>query len=321
MSILVTGSTGFIGQHLIDELNNLGKKIIVLVRPGSSIEYLNRLSNVTIYFGDLSDDNCINEMEKEIDCLYHLAVNWEKMSSRMDKEFVRKLLENGLKQVVYYSSVCAYGLDLNRNNLSESLPSSFLSNDKYGIYKHEVEQCLLDLKTTYNFQLHILRPTLVYGPGDFQTVYNLFNLIRKDKLFLYDNGKRGANPCYVKNLIKISIHLFQNESIEDGIYNVADNDNTTVFELTKEISLTMGFQFRYKNINSFLAYYKGFINFVFNKLELSKSEETHFSYNIWKRSYSIDLTKMKIITANLDLYQMREGLKESYSWYIDQNKL
>ena len=151
--------------------------------------------------------------------------------------------------------------------------------------------------------------------------YNLFNLIRKDKLFLYDNGKRGANPCYVKNLIKISIHLFQNELIEDGIYSVADNDNTTVFELTKEIALTMGFQFRYKNINSFLAYYKGFINFVFNKLELSKSEETHFSYNIWKRSYSIDLTKMKIITANLELFHMSEGLKEPYSWYIDQNKL
>jgi len=321
MSILVTGSTGFIGQHLISELNKMGQKIIVLVRPGSSIDYLNRLSNVTIYFGDLSNENCFDEIEKNIDCLFHLAVNWAKMSSHMDNEFVKKLLENGLKQVVYYSSVCAYGLDLNRNKLNESMDSSFLSNDQYGIYKHEVEQCLLNLRTIYHFQLHILRPTLVYGPGDFQSVYSLFNLIRKDKLFLYDNGKRGANPCYVKNLIKISIHLCQNQFVEDGIYNVADNDHTSVLELTKEISLTMGFQFRYKNIWSYLGYYRGVVNFVLSKLELSKSEANHFSYNIWKRSYSVDLAKMKKITSNLDLYHMREGLKESYSWYIDQNKL
>ena len=79
-SILVTGSEGFIGSHLVEELLEQGGKIraFVLYNSFNNWGWLESLSkehlrNVEIFSGDIRDPNGVRQAMKGIDVVFHLA--------------------------------------------------------------------------------------------------------------------------------------------------------------------------------------------------------------------------------------------------------
>ena len=73
--VIVTGAAGFIGRHLVLELEKQGVEVIALIRPGSE----NRSASCSVACG-LSDYDKLPEMicDRDIDTVYHLA--WQGVS-------------------------------------------------------------------------------------------------------------------------------------------------------------------------------------------------------------------------------------------------
>ena len=71
---LVTGSTGFIGSSLIEELNTLGIEVAALTRSSSSMKNLEGMQFSRVY-GDLSDRESLERAiaESGADYIFHLA--------------------------------------------------------------------------------------------------------------------------------------------------------------------------------------------------------------------------------------------------------
>ena len=71
-SVFVTGATGFIGSHLVDELLKKNYKIKCLVRKTSNLRWLEG-KPVEYVYGGLFDNDVLSEAVKDVDYVYHIA--------------------------------------------------------------------------------------------------------------------------------------------------------------------------------------------------------------------------------------------------------
>ena len=70
--VLVTGSTGFIGSHLVEFLLRQGARVRCLVRSCSNMRYLKDL-NVDLVTADLRNRGNWGQAIRGVDYIFHLA--------------------------------------------------------------------------------------------------------------------------------------------------------------------------------------------------------------------------------------------------------
>lgn len=318
MKTLVTGATGFIGNHLCRVLVEEGHEVIALVRPGSDIFQLQFLKNISFVFGDIQCAEHLDAVQEFPETLFHLAANWDHLDMNTDKQFFDYVIQRGTRNIIFYSSVCAYGLDKAPAVLQENWAPEFLPGDAYGIYKFGVEKYLLSLIAEQKVRGTVLRPTLVYGPGDANNIFSLVKSIRHWNLALWDHGKRIISPCNVVNLNRVAVDaLYFN--FNQLVINVADAEKLSTHYVTKVIAQFMGCKHRYKNWSSVLGFYKGFLMFVLNKLKLADSFITQYTFKTWTRTYDVDLTVLKGVIGKDRLVSFETGMKETVEWYQNEH--
>ncbi|PWT92729.1 MAG: NAD-dependent dehydratase [Acidobacteria bacterium] len=142
MKVLVTGGNGFVGAHLVRELLANGEEVVCLLRKTSRADNLKGLPIQTAY-GDVKDLSSIRESMRNCFGVYHCAADyrlWCKTPAEMyatNVEGTRNVLqaafEQGVKRVVYTSTVGCLGLTYNGKAADETTPVSF--SEMIGDYK------------------------------------------------------------------------------------------------------------------------------------------------------------------------------------------
>lgn len=321
MRVLVTGATGFIGNHLCSLLSEEGYEILALVRPGSDIKHLQSLPNLEFVFGDINTPDSLVIKGDFPSICFHLAADWGKLDPDVDKKFIRFLINSGLKKIVFYSSVCAAGLDIAAMPLDEEDIPQFIDTDFYGKYKYAVEQFIISLKRSNELDGVILRPTLVYGPGDTTNIFSLIKAVRLQRLSLWEDGKRIIAPCYVKNLNRAALLAATGNTFKEFIYNIADGENLSTWYVTKTIAEKMGVKHHYSNHSVLFGKKKGFLMFVLNRFGFTNSFATHFAFNSWTRSYDVYLKRL-YEAADRDMFtSFEEAIEETLLWYYQKNRI
>ena len=103
--VFVTGATGFIGRHLIQQIIHEGYSIIALCRRPSVIEKY-QSDQLKIIKGDLVSGEWIDQIDLgKVDTIIHLASAGVKASDRMWDECVRSNIE-GTQQLLYGIGGC-----------------------------------------------------------------------------------------------------------------------------------------------------------------------------------------------------------------------
>jgi dTDP-6-deoxy-L-talose 4-dehydrogenase (NAD+) len=181
MKVAVTGATGFIGQHVLAELQTRSVEPIVLVRP-STQKTLGLIRCSLVQF-DLHNPplNAFELMGKP-DVVIHLA--WSglpnyKSLHHFEHElpaqyrFLKNLVESGLQTLVVTGTCFEYGMQ--SGSLSEGLP--LRPGIPYGFAKNALRCQLEYLKATRPFQLAWARLFYLYGEG--QAESSLLPQLRK----------------------------------------------------------------------------------------------------------------------------------------------
>ena len=165
-SILVTGATGFVGQHFlrINSNNYLLKKVSLQDNPIINIDFSG--VETVLHLAGIA-----HRMERTEDALY-FNVNYA-----LTKELAIAAKVNGVKHFIFISTIKVYGDE--KDHLT--LEAECRPNDAYGKSKLKAEEAILELITD-SFNVTIVRPPLIYGYGVKGNVEKLMRLVDKRRI-------------------------------------------------------------------------------------------------------------------------------------------
>jgi dihydroflavonol-4-reductase len=175
MLAFITGATGFLGSHVACVLANNGADLRLLVRQTSNLKNIQNLK-ADLVTGDLRDPASLEKGIAECDVVFHVAADYrlwvrdpEEMY-RSNVEGTRAILEaarkNGVRRVVYTSSVATMGFTSNGQSADENSPVSL--GNMIGPYKRSkfmAEQVAIEAARGGQ-DVVIVNPSTPVGKGD-----------------------------------------------------------------------------------------------------------------------------------------------------------
>lgn len=240
MKIAITGGAGFIGTELMTLLMNQGHDCIWLDTQ-RSVAYPKEGRIL-----DITDKPALVEALKGIETVYHLAAEHRDDVTPVKKYYdvnvtgTENLVEaakiNGIKTIIFTSSVAVYGLDAGESK-EESPPAPF--ND-YGRSKLEAEKILERWSAqASDRRLVTIRLVATFGPGNRGNIFTLMDQIARKRFFMIGSGENRKSVAYVGNVAAFLAECL-NETRATALYNYADKPDLSMKEMVAEIRAGMG---------------------------------------------------------------------------------
>lgn len=320
MTILITGGTGFIGSHLVSSLLEKGKKVRVLVRKTSRTDWLKK-QGVEICYGSLEDINSLTKATKDIEIVYHLAamlgspeVTYNQLyevNVKGTENLVRACEKNKVKRFILISSVAAMG------------PAKHMADEKTKCNPrtdYDKTKYLSELAVRKsNLDWAIIRPTMVYGPGEIKNKAKMFRLIQKGMFFIIGNGKNLMSLVYVDNLIKGIILAGESKKAVKHTYILSDKHPYTMNEFIKTIAGHEKVRTPI-HISVWIAYFWAFcfklLRFTGIPQLLSIERIKNMTMN-----HSFDISKAINELKYEPKISLDEGIKRTVQWYKEKGIL
>jgi len=241
MNCLVTGGSGFIGSHVVDELLGASHHVRIFDMRKPKGRY-GVYSGYDYYKGSLMDIDELRMALDDIDVVFHLAavadvgvaIKHPKHTHDINVTGTINLLEamryNNTKRIVYASTVWVYssvGLPMAIGEDNYLLPPKHI----YTATKLTGEyycQCYSEL---YGLEYTIFRYGIPYGPGHDRAVLFAFTkkVLNGEDIKIEGDGGQGRYFVYVKDLAMAHSMLLDNlEVTKNQIYNLEGNELITV---------------------------------------------------------------------------------------------
>ena len=206
MRVALTGATGFVGKAVLQELVAQGFEVSVLVRSATAFPLQ---EGVRVVRGSLSDQSALLDLTAGAEVVVHLA---GLVSAVSREDFMqgnvfgtaalsKAAKRNGVRRFVYMSSLAAREPELN----------------PYAMSKFSAEVTLQALAK--DFELVVLRPSAVYGPGDKATLPLLQALLGRLAL-LPGTATARFNMVHVEDLADVVLAAIAGSAV--GTFDVDD---------------------------------------------------------------------------------------------------
>lgn len=238
MKIAIIGASGFIGTHLINLLKNCSSFDIANIDKRQSHFH----PEITTIANVLDKDKLV-KLLVGTDLVVLLAAEHRDDVSPFSLYYdvnvggLQNTLEameaNGVKRIVFTSSVAIYGL--NKKNPNEEHPVDPFNH--YGRSKWQAEQVLQEwYKAHPDRNINILRPTVIFGEHNRGNVYNLLRQLASGKFMMVGKGDNKKSMAYVGNVVDFIKFLIENKTEGYNVYNYIDKPDFTMNGLVDYVS-------------------------------------------------------------------------------------
>ncbi len=247
MTSLVTGSAGFLGSAVVERLLVISSRDIrCFVRPSSDTNRLTRLrdehgrDSLELFVGNLTSPADVRCALAGVDTVYHLAASMHGWAPAdifrntvvASQRLLDGIVKSGVRRVVLISSLSVYGLSdvapralIDECARLEAFPEK---RDAYAHAKLRQEQLFHQYRRDSNFALVVLRPGTLYGRSgpDFSPRIG----VAFPGLLLHFGGDNLLPLSYVENCAEAVGLAGASDSLQEGAYNVVDDDLPTARE-------------------------------------------------------------------------------------------
>ncbi|MGP3969309.1 NAD-dependent epimerase/dehydratase family protein [Streptomyces sp. 6N223] len=248
--VLVTGATGFIGRRLCRRINQLGGRVIALVREGSDRRVLAGCP-VDFALADLFTGGGVREAVARADLVMHLAGTVRGSRAQLDQgnivatgTLVKALAAmREAPRLVLCSSLAAAGpsagVGAPRREEEPVCPVSWYGRSKFAGEMHA--RRVSDRVATL-----IVRPPIVYGPGDQAFIPSLMSMARTGLVLQPGLGVRTYSLLYVDDLCDGLVAAAARGRTADpgdghsGVYYLTDGVEHTMRSMSRTASAVLG---------------------------------------------------------------------------------
>ena len=243
MRFLVTGASGFVGKSLLGALRDRGHEVTAASRS--------RVEEPGIFYvrsPELGPDADWSAILADIDAVVHLAglahVTSEKPDAETDEKYLRinadgsqKLAEQcataGVKHFVFLSSCHAVAAESDEVLTDQNLPQPVTA---YGRSKLAAEDAIKSVLADSGCTWTILRPPLVYGPGNKANFGLLVKLVQTGLPLPLASVKNRRSFIYVENLIDLIATCLGNPKAFGKTFYPSDGEDVSTPELIRAIA-------------------------------------------------------------------------------------
>ena len=225
--ILVTGSTGFVGSHLISRMRDEGLPVRALVRNPEKAGKL-RDRGVELAAGDISDKASLDRAVAGAERVIHLVgiiqeepgVTFHGVHVEGTENLLLASKKAGVRHFFYQSAL-------------GTRPGA---KSEYHKTKWEAEELVRKSGIPYT----ILRPSLIYGPGDKFTL-RLAEMIKLSPVLpIIGPGKSKVQPIYIEDVTACILKAVTSDAFFNEIYEIGGPEQLTYEEVTRTIAEVMG---------------------------------------------------------------------------------
>lgn len=214
--VFVTGATGFIGRHIVQELRKQDHTVRALVRriPQSGFD-----PSVEVVVGDLAKPETYAARLSGASAVVHTALTDSFSNDLHASSALQKLsAAAGAGKFIHLSSIVVNGAQPN-GTITEATPPAPAS-DTYSRTKLAIERELAANSAVP--ELLILRLGCVYGPGGGWWSNGLLKMMERGRMILVNGGTGTANLIHVMDVAAVVLTLLQRSNSQLDIFNVTD---------------------------------------------------------------------------------------------------
>ena len=225
--ILVTGATGFVGSHLVKRLRKEGLKVRAVTRTPAKAQSLADLG-AEVVPGEIDDPASLEAAAQGCDRVIHLVgiiqegrgFTFRSVHVEGTRNVLDAAKKAGIGHFVYQSAV----------------GSREGAKSQYHRTKWEAENLVRASGIPYT----ILRPSLIYGPGDLFTI-RISEMIKVSPVLpVIGTGRSKIQPIFIDDVVECLRKIVTSESFINKIYEIGGPDELTYEAVTKAIARAMG---------------------------------------------------------------------------------
>ena len=246
--VLVTGGTGFLGQHMVSTLVECGLHVRVLVRPGKNkpssrpVRFLEKLG-VELLWGEITDARAVNEAVRGVSQVFHLAGRLYMLGftpaeyERLHVDGTRTLLEactrvKSIRSIIHCSSTGVLG-PTGVFPLAEDAPPN--PSNIYEQTKAAGELIALSYAAQHALPVTVTRPALAYGPGDLHLL-SWFRSIQNGLYRVVGSGENMLHPIYIEDVIDGMLRCANHPYAAGQIYHLVGQQHVTLRDMASAIA-------------------------------------------------------------------------------------
>ncbi|MGY5858924.1 MAG: SDR family NAD(P)-dependent oxidoreductase [Candidatus Thorarchaeota archaeon] len=239
-TIVVTGASGFIGSHIVDQLLAKGYTVIGIdnMRTGRKENLSEAMKNnrFRLLIADIRDTDLSSKIEENVDCIFHLAAISSVKESVQNPTFVNDVNVNGTvnvlelarvlkaKRFVFSSSAAVYG---NPEEMPIPEDCSFTPLSPYAASKVAAEMYIRAYSSSFGIDSTILRYFNVYGPrqaySEYSGVISIFinQALANNPITIEGDGEQTRSFLHVSDVARATILASEQNAAIGATVNIS----------------------------------------------------------------------------------------------------
>lgn len=319
----VTGASGFIGLQLVKRLRQDGFEVTAITRSTAE-QCISKAGEKWLHIKDPTDTRAWEDVIKNADYVVHLAGLAHQIDKRTDedqKQLYRVNIDTTaalanavastrtVRRMLFLSSVAAMG-DFSENPLKETMECS--PNTEYGRSKLEAENCCKFLLSETVTDWCILRPPLVYGPGNPGNMGRLQRMLSARLPLPVGAFREKRSFVFVGNLVDLIVTSLKVPEASRELFLVSDGHDISTADLIRLIADVQGVRVPIISVpKTLLEWMAKLLDF---SMRLSGRNQNVFQYSLDRLNNPVlvDASKARMLLGWSPPTSLEDGIRYTF---------
>lgn len=242
MRVFITGASGFVGGATVPHLVEAGHEVVAMSRRDASDAAIEaagaepvRCSLQDVTSADIG----------EVDVVIHGAAfvedwgppqAWHEINVDGTRRLLEASREAGAKRFVHIGTEAALVRGQDLDGVDETYPLAPDSPYPYCATKAKAEALVREANDD-DFETIVLRPRLIWGPGDTTLLPEIVRMVETGQWRWIDGGRARTSTTHIDNLVH-AIDLALTEGTPGEAYFILDDGEVTMREMITRMAAT-----------------------------------------------------------------------------------